>query len=592
MSYGINFLGQDIVVGTYGGFPNSRTIVTEPGSNFCVAQYFVDTYGGFTDTSMVDIFKDTNGNNIFALGYQHTTYYGLRTFVKWADQNIGLIPDNDTIPVDTPWNDWVMLGTQNPTYMGFDPDAMTIEDIALNSFVFYTQDMALYPYYQGSNYTNYSADQCRSGAPVNLILNANGLHNYDGTLVVNFSEATPYYFDDINLGYTNWIDSNDVLQPSYSIGSWGVGADNIYNPLEMVGAINKDHFDEDPSGPGGGIFGVDYGYGGIDFLPDGPITTSAIDTGFLTLFSPTKQQLWDLHDYLWTSNIDTNLKKLYADPMDAIIMFGIMPIDLSSVRESTTTSVLIGNVSTGIGMYKLESQYVELDMGTVSVPENWTNALDYGGETRVDLYLPFCGFVPLKVDDVMDGTVNVIYTIDCLTGDCAIRVTCRKTFKTGTNRAAVMYQHRGNCLINVPVTAASYANYYKNAIMGSINVVANVATGNFGGAISGLAETAFNGMTEGPDLQRSGNYSGSMSALCQRTPCLILTRKIQQWPARYNEYIGYPSYITYNLGNADGKGNPLKGFTKINAIIENTITGATEEEMARIEKKLKEGVIL
>lgn len=585
MKYGINFLGQDIIVGTYSGFPNSRTIITENGTGFNVLKYFIDNYGDL-DGSRVEICKDTSDNNIFAIGYQHTDYYGLRTFVKWADQNTGLIPDNDTIPTNAPWNNWAMLGTQNPTYGGVDPDNITTDDIFLNSFTFYTQDTGLYPYYNGANYTTYTADQARGSAPVNLILNDNGLHNSDGTQLVNYSEATPYYFDDINLGFTNWIDSNNILEPSYSIGTWGTGSDNIYNPLEIIGALNKDHFDEDPSGPGGGIFGTDYGYGGQDFLPTGPIKLNAIDTGFLTLFSPTKTQLWDLHDYLWSSDIDSNLKKLYADPMEAIIMFGIMPVDLSDIREASTSTVLIGNISTGIGMYKLSNQYIEVDMGTITVPENWTNSLDYAGDIRIDLFLPFCGYVPMKVDDVMDGTVNVKYNIDCLTGDCAIQVTCKKTFKSGNYRGAMMYQHHGNCLINVPVTSASYANYYKNAIMGTVSTIASALSGNVGGAISGLASTVMGSM-EGPDLQRSGNYSGSMCALSHRTPCLIITRGIQQWPKNYNKYIGYPSYITYQL-----KTLKTEGFTKVDAIIENTISGATEEEMAQIERLLKEGVIL
>ena len=112
----------------------------------------------------------------------------------------------------------------------------------------------------------------------------------------------------------------------------------------------------------------------------------------------------------------------------------------------------------------------------------------------------------------------------------------------------------------------------------------SAAGGSMGsGAINGVL-TAANTFLDGPDIQRSGAYSGSASALTIRTPYIVVTRACQQKPANYSKYIGYPSFITYKLSE-------LSGFTSVENVIDNTVI-ATDAEKAEIESLLKEGVYL
>ena len=585
MGYGMQFLGQDIVVGTYGGNPTFHCILSSNASPFSVFVYFLE-HGGFSEDSEILICKDNNGDNIFAIGYQHTNDYGLRCFYKWANQNIGLISESDTIPKYSPWNNWNMLGSYDSQYPGITTTTdskIDIDDLTHNNLFFFQQDMSLYPYVRPEYPPKHDADYYRGNSPVDLIV-TNVLKEGSGVSQCNYLGASPYW---ISIGYgaiTNWIDNNTVAQPSYYIGAHGTGPDSIYNILDIADAWRKDNFEEDPSLPGGGFYGGEYGYNGKDFHPDGPIGLSAVDTGFLTLYSPTNAQLHSLASYMWSSGFEENMHKLYSDPMDSIIMFGILPLDLSSIRSTTTNNVRFGNVDSEIGMYKLLHQYCDIDMGTITVPENWTNCLDYGNFTHASLYLPAVGFVDLKIDDIMDGTVNVHYWIDCLSGDCAVKVWCKKTKKNGKFLDAVCYQFQGNCLIHVPVTGANYGRTYKNAVVEGIKAGASLLTGNFGGFASGVMG-AFGSAMEGPQVSRSGNYSGSMSALSQRTPCLFISRPNQHMPGGYSKYVGYPSYITYTLIE-------LEGYTKIDSIIDNQIGQATDSEKEEIERLLKEGVIL
>ena len=139
-------------------------------------------------------------------------------------------------------------------------------------------------------------------------------------------------------------------------------------------------------------------------------------------------------------------------------------------------------------------------------------------------------------------------------------------------------------MIHVPVTGANYGRTYKNTIVEGIKAGASLFTGNLGGFLSGVMG-AFGAASEGPQVSRSGNYSGSMAALAERRPCLFLIRPIQHMPGGYSEYVGYPSFITYQL-------KKLEGYTMVDAVIDNQIAGATDAEKEEIERLLKEGVIL
>lgn len=574
----VNFLGQTIGIGQYTGFPNGATALISAGSAFGVLSYFMDNYEDF-GTPRVVIFKNHNNENTFALGVQQTDNYGLRCFWKWATSTSGLIPEDDTIPTAPPWNGWIMCGTSEPSYGGFDPENVTIDDLFLNSFQMYAQETNLYPYYSGDTHTSYTAEHCRGNATVNLII-TDALRNWDGTAVVNYDGSTP--IEPAEGGsFTNWK-LGAVMQPSYYIGTIGRGAEYIYSPLDIEGAWEADHFDEDPSGPGG-VYAGDYGYQGDPFTMDDPISKSAVNTGFLTLWSPTSGQLIDLADYLWSSDFVDNLKKLYRDPFEAIIMFGILPCDLSSIRDGIAAPVIIGNVSTGVSMFKLSSQYYKKSFGYISVSECFGTCNDYEPFSTCQIYLPFIGFVPAKANEIINSRVYLTYYVDCLSGDCIAKIAIVKN--TGNQNEIVTYQHRGNCMISVPMTGANYSNFFTNFCLNPLSVAKGALSGVGGGVNAAAGVAGALAGAEDMDQQRSGNYGGSISAFCNRTPAIIISRPIQHYPADSNKYIGYPSFITYTLSS-------LSGYTQVADVIDNTVTRATDAERAEIEKALKDGVIL
>lgn len=306
-------------------------------------------------------------------------------------------------------------------------------------------------------------------------------------------------------------------------------------------------------------------------IPNLP-TLSAASTGFISLFNPTLSELNDLASYLWSDLFEINgWKKLFADPMDAILGLSIVPV---AVPSGGTREVKVGNIGTGKSLTIAASQFVEVDCGSIDVNEYWGAYLDYEPYTQAQIFLPYIGTRPISVDEIMGKTVRVVYHVDILTGACCCFVKCGDS---------VLYTYNGQCSIPIPITGANYASVVNGVISIAASVGSLVATGGSSAptAIPAIASSAVNQMK--PQVEKSGSISGSAGVLNMQTPYLILIRPRQALPSRQNGFIGYPSLITVQL-------TELKGYTEVQSIHLENIP-ATQEELAEIESLLKGGVI-
>ena len=325
------------------------------------------------------------------------------------------------------------------------------------------------------------------------------------------------------------------------------------------------------SDTGGGEGNFDGTSVDVDFalLP----TLSAVDTGFITLYNPTLAQLHSLADYMWSNlfDIDT-LKKLFSDPMQAILGLSIVP---GPVPSGVTQNVKIGNIDSGISMTKAASQYIDIDCGTLNVEEFWGAYLDYEPYTKAEIFLPFIGVHQISIDDIMNKPVHIKYHIDLLSGGCACEIKCG---------GSVLYTFIGSCAVSIPVTGSDWTNLINGVLSAASAIGTMVATGGSAApaAISTLASTAVNSLK--PSIEKSGSIAGAGGLLAGKVPVLILTRPRQALPNNQNKFTGYPSFITRSLGS-------LSGYTEVHSIRLSGIDG-TEAEIDEIEELLKGGVIL
>ena len=410
------------------------------------------------------------------------------------------------------------------------------------------------------------------------------LYDNKNNFITNISKyGMPLYSSTV----TSWLITNDDNSLRYALcyarnfdnTPFGNTEVNTYeNPdlfiswLKSLSTENIDPYtkggESDVGGGTGNFDGTSEDIG----IPDLP-TLSAVDTGFITLFNPSSGELKNLASYLWGDVFDISTwKKIFADPMDAILGLSIVPVNVPSAGSANVT---IGNISTGVSMTKASSQYVSVDCGTINVNEYWGAYLDYSPYTKAEIYLPFIGTHPVTIDDIMGKPVHVVYHIDVLSGACCAYVQCDGT---------VLYSFVGQCSCSIPITANDWTNVINGAlsIAGSIGTM--VATGGATApmAVTNIASTAVNSLK--PDVEKSGSMGGMGGMLGVQKPYIILTRPRQAVPAKQNTFTGYPSFITKTLSECSG-------YTEVESIhLENV--PATQNELDEITELLKSGVII
>ncbi len=342
-------------------------------------------------------------------------------------------------------------------------------------------------------------------------------------------------------------------------------------PLTFYSFTPEDPFEGGgTSGPGGG---------GGDFTDDttpidvpGLPALSAADTGFVRLFNPSLTELQNLCRYMWSDLFTLDgWKKIFADPMDAILGLSIVPV---AVPDGGQIPVKVGNVSTDVMMNLAASQFVTVDCGSIDVKEFWGAYLDYEPYTKAEIYLPYIGIHQIAVDDIMSKTVQVVYHVDILSGSCCAHIKCGDS---------VLYSFVGQCASSIPVTGSNWNSLINGAISVATSIGTMVATGGLSApsAASQIASTAINQIK--PSIEKSGSISSTGGLLGIQTPYLILTRPRQALPQNQNVYEGYPSFITSNFGS-------LKGYTEIESVHLTNIP-ATADELSELESILKGGVI-
>lgn len=376
---------------------------------------------------------------------------------------------------------------------------------------------------------------------------------FDGTLI-------GYRFEDIKNYYTG-----------VNINTPGTIIEDTENPYGYEGTST--------TGGGGGKYGDIDGIEPTD-VPDLP-TVNAASLGLITLYNPTAAQVNNLASYLWSGMFDPDsFKKLFSDPMGCLLGLSIVP---AIPGTGGTKNIMFGNVDSGISCSYLSTNYVNVDCGSVSIDEYVGSFLDYEPYCKIQLFLPYCGFVPLSADDVVGGSINVQYNIDVLSGHCVAFV--KHSVK------GVLYSYSGTCITNIPITSQSFSQAlqsYYTALAG-VGGAAVGALGSGGGGLasvgSEIAKAAMNTMFDmHPQYQHSGSMGGAAAIMGIQTPFVVIVRPRFSVPNQVQNYIGQTSNISRQLGS-------LSGFTMVEYIHLQGIP-ATSEELKEIEALLKEGVML
>lgn len=431
-------------------------------------------------------------------------------------------------------------------------------------------------------------------------------YNFPKMRMVPSNKITNTGFD-VSTLITDYYISVPVNVSSYNV--YSVENTNLYRFLNRH-TPNNPPTTPDPYEPGGitepgggdgtgpsGIINDD-----IDFPSS--VTISASNANFISIWTPTLDQVQNLAAWMWTTD---PLKwefwqKLLQNPLDLIFSLTIMPVPIHHPSEggtpteeelvAYTDSLSLGWQNTGILMDWVAEQYVTIDMGTINLEEVWGAFLDYEPYTKIDIFLPYIGTKQLDTNDCMPRSISLRYIIDLATGTCVALIKCDNS---------VYYHFSGNCASQIPITV----NQCQEIVRGLMTMAVGAATFAIGGPMGAGAHASkaaiakgaamkaggaamigsgADSAAKGVNVSRSGVIGAAAGLMDVQTPYLIISRPRQAVPENQNKYTGYPSFITEQIGD-------LTGYTEVQMIHLHNMS-CTDEEYKEIDSLLTQGVII
>lgn len=293
-----------------------------------------------------------------------------------------------------------------------------------------------------------------------------------------------------------------------------------------------------------------------------------------SVYNPSQEQLNQFGAWLWSSDFFEQIKKLFNDPMQAII--GLHKV-YSPVQTSGLGTIKCGYLDSSVPSKLVSEQYVTVDCGSVSLQEYFGNVFDYPPFTEISIYLPFIGVRRLDPSDIMRATVSVKYHVDVFTGACLADVNVKRDTAGG-----VLYTFPGSCSVQYPLSSGSYMGIVSTIASTVVSAItAPTPIGAGAAVLGGITNLAFNSHA---NVERSGSFTGNAGAMGSKIPYLIISRPQTAMAQNFETLSGYPS-------NAYTKLSACTGFTQVKFVhVENL--NATDAEKQEIEQLLKEGVIL
>lgn len=429
---------------------------------------------------------------------------------------------------------------------------------------------------------------------------------FDPSLPAIYDTGYMYFYDPLDDYYLSFIydstnqaaridlihyyESNGSYWWSYNEGLLPSAEDllDIYVWLEHNGEISNTPYDTGTTDDGGDT--------GLP-RPQDHIYTSSLPTksglglGLIGLYHPTPEQLEDIADLLWSSTLIDNVLKYFSNFADNILGLYVLPFLPANLPTKLFT---VGHYATDIDDVEyVTTRFYDIDMGSVPLEPLWDSYLDYEPYSRCQIYLPYIGMKDIDMDELMcptdiNGmlpkasgcTLSLLYRLDILTGSIVAQLKISNEYLTDE----VRYQFSGKVGYNIPLTGETY-----NGIISSI---LNVATAGASALLSGgLTAPLVDGAAIAGTVQaqkgsvtHSGNLSGDVSMMGQKTPYIEISSPNKPYLDLQENFTGFPSYKSDQLDN-------FSGFTQVVEVHAEGFV-CTESERMEIIRLLKEGVIL
>ena len=298
-------------------------------------------------------------------------------------------------------------------------------------------------------------------------------------------------------------------------------------------------------------------------LPD----TANNSIGVLTsTYKMTRDRLSQLGAFLWSGNIFDSFSLVNSNPIENIISCKDIPFSIGGGADKI---IKLGNVDTGVNGEKVNTNFSEITIGSITIPKKYNNFLDLAPYTKVTIYLPYIGFKEIDVTLVMGKTITVKYAVDVITGGCIAEIFCKNSR---------LYEFSGQVGIDIPITASNRAQVESGYISNAVSAGADLITGDILGASETLLSSAFSKY----HYSSTSAPSPSCVASVNRTCYIVIDRPTYDNIKIFNHTRGRMCNLSKKIGN-------LKGYTICDKHIDLSGIIATDSEKAEIINILSSG---
>lgn len=161
---------------------------------------------------------------------------------------------------------------------------------------------------------------------------------------------------------------------------------------------------------------------------------------------------------LWNNDLMTNfVRTILGDPVEAVVslryFFGLTVDDMKIA--TTNVHPKLGNVSMNgaVGSSKAIttkpclSEYASKTL-SISCPAKFDNYLDFAPFTKVNLWVPFVGWIELEPNDVIGSDIDLEYNVNLITGAASVNIIVRNNPRYKTSGVPIANL---NCSMSVDI---------------------------------------------------------------------------------------------------------------------------------------------
>lgn len=326
-------------------------------------------------------------------------------------------------------------------------------------------------------------------------------------------------------------------------------------------------------------------------MKSGSFLAGILGNGFNLYYVPDYSDLvraayYSLNGVNNLSDFMNNTAALFLNPSTYIVSAVTMPIDKIAFSPQTMSSTirLGGLISFNVNCYPLRKLYGDSEIFTFNFRNHegmyYDDFRDFEPYTKITLYLPYIGFVPLKASECNGGIITVQYRFEGLTGKCICFV--KTTDRNGRNTG--FHQFNGNAGFSLPWVGNngggtqmlhSAANAAVSLIKGENAAISNAA---------GFAASAAQFLAHDSRPYMQGGFGVNSGALGADEITLFIQRSQNAMPENYYDIHGFQTATGGTVGD-------YSGYTQFDYIDLEGVD-ATDTEKEEIEAVMKGGIYL